>query len=234
MNKKTAILSVLIVLVLILIAINLNSIFNPSLTGHSIADNKDNTPTNPDIQNNSLDDNAEETPTIPPTGTTTHSNGGGGGGSGGSSGGTGTGDEETNFISKEFDVNINIDSTKEIFGYELYVYFDNKILEAINVSEGNFLKQDGATTYPITDINNEMGYIRLANTRFNTQTGVSGTGILFSITFKTLSAGLTELSLQKVQIVDANLDVVQNATIKSGSASSASNNVDFADCSISV
>ena len=78
---------------------------------------------------------------------------------------------------------------------------DPTLLEAINVSEGNFLKTDGGTTFfQSGSIDNAAGKITgLSAARLSTQ-GVSGTGVLVQVRFKAKSGGETELALQNFQL----------------------------------
>ena len=70
------------------------------------------------------------------------------------------------------------------------------MLEAISVTEGNFLKTDGGNTFfQGGSIDNAAGKITgLSAIRLSTQ-GVTGTGTVLQVTFKAKSAGETELAL---------------------------------------
>ena len=94
-------------------------------------------------------------------------------------------------------------SAKEVFdlaGWQFDIAFDPAILEAINVSEGDFLKTDGgATFFHGGSIDNATGKITgLSAARLSAQ-GVSGTGTLLQVRFKAKSAGETQLALQNFQ-----------------------------------
>ena len=93
-------------------------------------------------------------------------------------------------------------SAKDVFdlaGWQFDIAFDPAILEAINVSEGNFLKKGGTTLFQDGTIDNAAGKIGgLSAIRLSTQ-GVSGTGALLQVTFKAKSGGETELALHNFQ-----------------------------------
>jgi len=94
-------------------------------------------------------------------------------------------------------------SAKDIFdlaGWQFDIAFDPAALEAINVSEGDFLKTDGGTTFfQGGSIDNAGGKITGLNAaRLSTQ-GVNGTGTLLQVRFKAKSTGDTELTLQNFQ-----------------------------------
>ena len=85
-------------------------------------------------------------------------------------------------------------------GWQFDITFDSTILEAINVSEGDFLKTDNVSTFfHAGSIDNAAGKITgLSAARLSAQ-GVSGTGTLIQVRFKAKSAGETELMLHKFQ-----------------------------------
>ena len=99
-----------------------------------------------------------------------------------------------------FTLDIGAEDVFDLAGWQFDITFDPAILEAINVSEGDFLKTGGGTTFfQSGSIDNATGKITGLNAaRLSTQ-GVSGTGTLLQVTFKAKSAGETELALQNFQ-----------------------------------
>ena len=93
-------------------------------------------------------------------------------------------------------------SAKDVFdfaGWQFDIAFDPAALEAIDVSEGDFLKMGGSTLFQSGTIDNAAGKITgLSTIRLSTQ-GVTGTGTILQVRFKAKSAGETELALQKFQ-----------------------------------
>ena len=100
-----------------------------------------------------------------------------------------------------FTLNIRAENISDLAGWQFDIVFDPTLLEAINVSEGNFLKTDGGTTFfQSGSIDNAAGKITgLSAARLSTQ-GVSGTGVLVQVRFKAKSGGETELALQNFQL----------------------------------
>ena len=103
-------------------------------------------------------------------------------------------------IGDTFTLDIRAEDITDLAGWQFDITFDLAILEAINVSEGDFLKTDGGTTFfQGGSIDNASGKITgLSAARLSTQ-GVSGTGVLLQVRFKAKSAGETELTLDKFQ-----------------------------------
>ena len=99
-----------------------------------------------------------------------------------------------------FTLDIRAENVTDLAGWQFDIAFDPAILEAIDVSEGDFLKMDGGTTFfQSGSIDNAAGKITgLSAARLSTQ-GVSGTGVLLQVRFKAKSAGETELTLDKFQ-----------------------------------
>ena len=97
-------------------------------------------------------------------------------------------------------LDIRAENVFDLAGWQFDIAFDPAILEAVDVSEGGFLKTDGGTTFfQSGSIDNASGKITgLSAIRLSTQ-GVSGTGTLLQVTFKAKSAGETELALQNFQ-----------------------------------
>ena len=108
-----------------------------------------------------------------------------------------------------FILDIRADNVLNMAGWQFDIVFDSTILEAINVSEGDFLKTDGGTTFfQSGNIDNVAGKITGLNAaRLSTQ-GVSGTGTLLQVRFKAKSAGETELALRNFEFAASTGDSI--------------------------
>ena len=99
-----------------------------------------------------------------------------------------------------FTLDIRAENVFDMAGWQFDIAFDRNALEAISVSEGDFLKQNGAgTLFQGGSINNASGKITGLNAARLSGGGVSGTGLLLQVRFKAKSAGETELALDKFQ-----------------------------------
>ena len=103
-------------------------------------------------------------------------------------------------VGDTFTLNVRAENVSDMAGWQFDIAFDPAALEAISVSEGDFLKTDGGSTFfQSGSIDNAAGKITgLSAARLSTQ-GVSGTGVLLQVRFKAKAAGETELVLQKFQ-----------------------------------
>ena len=106
--------------------------------------------------------------------------------------------------SDTFTLDIGAKDVFDMAGWQFDIAFDPAILEAINVTEGDFLKKDGVTTFfQGGTINNASGKITGLNAaRLSTTRGVSGTGTLLQVMFEAKSAGETVLELQNLEFGD--------------------------------
>ena len=99
-----------------------------------------------------------------------------------------------------FTLDLRAENVSDLAGWQFDIAFDPMVLEAIDVSEGDFLKTGGGTTFfQSGSIDNATGKITgLSAARLSAQ-GVSGTGTLLQVTFKAKSAGETHLTLDKFE-----------------------------------
>ena len=102
-------------------------------------------------------------------------------------------------VGDTFTFDIRAEGVSDLAGWQFDIAFNPTALEAIDVSEGNFLKMGGSTLFQGGTINNTAGKIEgLSAIRLSTQ-GVSGTGTLLQVTFKAKSDGDTRLTLQNFE-----------------------------------
>ena len=102
-------------------------------------------------------------------------------------------------IGDTFTLDIRAENVFDMAGWQFDVAFDPAALEAIDVSEGNFLKMGGTTLFQGGTINNAAGKIEgISAIRLSTR-GVTGTGTLLQVTLKAKSDGETRLTLQNFE-----------------------------------
>jgi hypothetical protein len=121
-------------------------------------------------------------------------------------------------VGEEFTANVDIESEYYVFAAEFELRFDPDVLEVLSVEEGEYLRQDGASIYPLMIFDNDAGIVNFAVTRFNVHTGVSGPGTLCIVKFSGVSAGSSGLDLQEVSVTDFDINLVP-VSIFGGAAS---------------
>ena len=103
-------------------------------------------------------------------------------------------------VGDTFTLDISAENVFDLAAWQFNIVFDPATLEAVNVSEGNFLKMGGATTlFQGGSINNAAGKITGLNAARLSAQGVSGTGVLLQVNFKAKSGGETQLALHNFQ-----------------------------------
>ena len=100
-------------------------------------------------------------------------------------------------VGDTFEFDVRAESVSDLAGWQFDIAFDPSILEAVEVSEGDFLKTDGESSFfQRGRIDNAAGKITGLSAARLTDGGVSGTGSLLQVRFKAKSKGETELALQ--------------------------------------
>ena len=108
-----------------------------------------------------------------------------------------------------FTLDIRAENVTDLAGWQFDIAFDPAVLEAINVSEGDFLKQNGASTFfQGGSIDNAVGKITGLNAaRLSTQ-GANASGTLLQVRFKAKTAGETELALRNFEFAASTGDSI--------------------------
>ncbi len=100
-------------------------------------------------------------------------------------------------VSDTFTLDIRAENVLDLAGWQFDIAFNPSVLEAVDVSEGDFLKTDGgATFFQSGRIDNAAGKITGLIAGRISEGGLSGSGSLLQVEFKAKSEGETELALQ--------------------------------------
>jgi len=119
--------------------------------------------------------------------------------------------EVEHIVGEEFELNVEILSSLPVFGAEFDLHFDTSRLELINLEEGDFLNGDGAQTYVVRKVDNDQGKITFAVTRFDTDVGVSGSGVLGVVKLRALSKGSSTIKLENILVIDADMKEIPSS-----------------------
>jgi hypothetical protein len=111
-------------------------------------------------------------------------------------------------VGDTFKINVTVSNVVNLYGWQFKLTYRNDALNATSMSEGPFLKKDGASTffYPaeFTDnYNTTHGLIIAACTRTSVENGVDGSGTLATIAFKVKAAVSTALHLFDTKLIDS-------------------------------
>ena len=97
-------------------------------------------------------------------------------------------------VGQDFTIGINVSNIGDLFGWQLRLKWNATVLDAINITEGSFLKQ-GVETLFVSKTNNTAGYIIIDCTLLGELSGVSGSGQLATIKFHVKTGGACYLDL---------------------------------------
>jgi hypothetical protein len=121
----------------------------------------------------------------------------------------------TAYIGQTIQVNVNISDVTGLWGWEIKdIRFSPKVLTLTNVQEGPFLQKGGQTFFLWTSSSQQAfskGDIPDIDDALTSYTGVSGSGVLVTLTFQVISQGnspitLTTLSLLNSTEITPNID----------------------------
>ena len=117
-------------------------------------------------------------------------------------------DETPVRVGDTFTLNLNVENVTDLAGWQCNIVFDLNVLEAVEVSEGDFLKAEGATPFfQGSTIDNTAGKItKLSAARFSG--GVSGTGRLLSVTFMAKTTGDAQVTLTNLYAANSALETI--------------------------
>ena len=101
-----------------------------------------------------------------------------------------------------FTLDIRAENVFDLAGWQFNIAFDSAVLETLDVSEGDFLKTDGGSTFFQSGrIDNAAGKITGLIAGRLSEGGASGSGSLLQVKFRAKSEGETELALQNFLFV---------------------------------
>ena len=99
-----------------------------------------------------------------------------------------------------FTLNLSARNVIDLAGWQFDIAFDPAVLKAVEVTEGDFLKTKGGSTFfQKGTIDNATGKIAKLSSALLSGGGVTGTGMLLSIQFSAKAGSETQLKLQNVQ-----------------------------------
>ena len=117
-------------------------------------------------------------------------------------------------IGDTFTLNLTVEDITDLAGWQLNIAFNPVVLQAISVTEGDFLsKTGGSTFFQAGSINNTTGTITGLIAARISAGGISGTGSLLSINFEAKVAGEGNLKLHEARLGDPNGDAIPHELV---------------------
>ncbi len=118
-------------------------------------------------------------------------------------------------VGQEVTVDVMATDMDSVFEAPVSIIYNPKLLDFVSAQEGDFMKVDGKPTSFTAKANAKVGYIDVFLTRLGHVPGISGTGRLFSLTFKATHAGISPLVFKQNLLKDADKQPVP-ADLKTG------------------
>jgi general secretion pathway protein D len=94
-----------------------------------------------------------------------------------------------------FTVNVMISGVQNVSSVPLQVSYDPKVLQMVNVSNGNFLTKDGQAVALVHREDDQSGALQITASRPPGSAGVSGQGSVVTLTFMAKAAGQSALTI---------------------------------------
>jgi len=96
-----------------------------------------------------------------------------------------------------FAVNVVLNGAQNAFSVPFQLSYDPKVLQVVNVSNGNFLSQDGQAVALVHRDDDTTGTLQITATRPPGANGISGQGTVVTVTFMAKAAGQSTLAISR-------------------------------------
>ncbi len=108
-----------------------------------------------------------------------------------------------------FTLHLNAENVTDLAGWQCDISFDPEVLEAVEITEGDFLKaESGDTFFQDGTIDKTTGKITDLFSARISESGVSGIGTLLSVTFKAKASGETQVTLENFEFSSISGEVI--------------------------
>lgn len=114
-----------------------------------------------------------------------------------------------------FSAAINVGNVTNLAGYQMSVAFNPAVLQAVKVETGTFLATAGGSYCLDSVIDNTAGTITNIACIRTVKGGASGSGTLFTITFKANNVGGSFIKAQNARLSDQNAQVITSTATDS-------------------
>jgi hypothetical protein len=111
-----------------------------------------------------------------------------------------------------FTLDIAVADVSDLYGYQFNVEYDSTVLQLQSVGHGNFISRGGQDNVFCVDYNTQTaGLVKnIACTRMG-RGSVEGSGILGSVTFKTIKSGASDIKITGVQLVSSKVEKITSS-----------------------
>jgi general secretion pathway protein D len=107
-----------------------------------------------------------------------------------------------------FTMNVVLNGAQNAYSVPLQLSYDPKVLQVVNVSNGNFLSQDGQAVAVVHREDESTGTLQVTATRPPGANGVSGQGTVVTLTFMAKGAGQSAVTIAKGGVRDPGMQAI--------------------------
>ncbi len=130
----------------------------------------------------------------------------------------------TVIVGDVFTLDVAIDDVIDLYAYQFDINFDPLVLQADGIIEGAFLSIGGGTFYIPGFIDDVFGAISFtANTLISAVPGVTGGGVLATVTLRAVSAGSSTVTLSNSLLLDSSLSEIADSQTRDADVTVRSN-----------
>ena len=116
-------------------------------------------------------------------------------------------------VGSTFSIQVTVSGVNDLYSAPMQISYDPKVLQLTSISNGDLLSRDGQPAALVHREDTDAGLIQANASRPPGAGGVSGDGVIYTLTFLAKSKGDTQVTVQK-----PNLRNSQMQTIALGSA----------------
>lgn len=105
---------------------------------------------------------------------------------------------------EEVTLTVRIDSADPVYGAEFGIGYDSDAIDDVDVTSGTYLSEDANTLTAVAGADQDAEVIEYAQTRAGVDTGVTGSGVLATVTFSVTdrASGSLSFPLETAELVD--------------------------------
>jgi general secretion pathway protein D len=107
-----------------------------------------------------------------------------------------------------FAVNVMLTGAQNVYSVPLQVSYDPKVLQVVNVSNGGLLSQDGQAVALVHRDDDTSGTLQITATRPPGASGISGQGVVVTLTFLAKGRGQSTLTISKGGVRDPGMQAL--------------------------
>jgi len=107
-----------------------------------------------------------------------------------------------------FAVNITLTGAQNVYSVPLLISYDPKILQLANISNGGLLSQDGQAVALVHRNDEQTGTVQINATRPPGSSGISGQGVVVTLTFVAKASGQSTLTIAKGGALDPGMQAL--------------------------